>query len=271
MMQTPRSSFYYKPTGNRISDTDLADKINEIALEFPSYGYRRVTAALAREDMIVNHKKVYRIMKSENILCRIRRSFKKTTNSSHCLVRYPNLIKGIIPLRVNEIWHADITYIRLRASFAYLAAIIDGFSRKVVGYALGRTLCAELTVEALLDALSNRNISGEITHHSDQGVQYCCQEYINILQENNIKISMSEHANPYDNAKMESFFRTLKVEEVYMFEYDSFEEALQSITHFIEEVYNSKRLHSSLGYMSPEEFEYKFNNNKIRTRQLVST
>ena len=232
-MQTPRSSFYYKPAGNRAYDTDLADRINEIALEFPSYGYRKVTAALRKEDIVVNHKKVYRIMKSENILCRIRRSFKKTTNSSHGLLRYPNLIKGIMPLRVNEIWHADITYIRLRASFAYLAALIDGFSRKVVGYALGRTLSAELTVQALLDALSNRNIGGELTHHSDQGVQYCCQEYVNILQENNIKISMSERANPYDNAKMESFFRTLKVEGVYMFEYDSFEEALEGITHFI--------------------------------------
>ncbi|MCG2791136.1 MAG: IS3 family transposase [Actinomycetia bacterium] len=269
-MQTPRSSFYYKPAGTNGYDANIADKINEIALEFPSYGYRRVTAALAREDMIVNHKKVYRIMKSENILCKIRRSFRKTTNSNHNFVKYPNLIKGIIPLRVNEIWHADITYIRLRASFAYLAALIDGLSRKVVGYALGRTLCAELTVQALLDALSNRNISGELTHHSDQGIQYCSQEYINILQKNNIKISMSERANPYDNAKMESFFRTLKVEEVYMFEYDNFEEALEGLTHFIEEVYNSKRLHSSLGYMPPEEFEYKFNNKKS-TRQLVLT
>ena len=124
-------------------------------------------------------------MKSENILCQIRRSFKKTTNSNHNFVKYPNLIKEIIPLRVNEIWHADITYIRLRASFAYLAALIDGYSRKVVGYALGRTLSAELTVQALLDALSNRNITSEITHHSDQGVQYCCQEYVNILKENN--------------------------------------------------------------------------------------
>lgn len=133
------------------------------------------------------------------------------------------------------------------------------------------TLSAELTIQALLDALSNRNISGELTHHSDQGVQYCSQEYINILQGNNIKISMSERANPYDNAKMESFFRTLKVEEVYIFEYNDFEEAIQSITHFIEEVYNSKRLHSSLGYMPPEEFEYNFHNNKIRTHQLVLT
>ena len=264
-MQTPRSSFYYKPAGNNGYDANIADKINEIALEFPSYGYRRVTAALAREDMIVNHKKVYRIMKSENILCKIRRSFRKTTNSNHNFVKYPNLIKGIIPLGINEIWHADITYIRLRASFAYLAALIDGLSRKVVGYALGRTLCAELTVQALLDALSNRNISGEITHHSDQGIQYCSQEYINILQKNNIKISMSERANPYDNAKMESFFRTLKVEEVYMFEYDNFEEALEGLTNFIEKVYNSKRLHSSLGYMPPEEFEYKFNNKKSKS------
>ena len=270
-MQTPRSSFYYKPTTDKVSDTDLADKINAVALEFPFYGYRRITAALRRDDIIVNHKKVYRIMKSENILCQIRRAFKKTTNSNHNFVKYPNLIKGMLPLRVNEIWHADITYIRLRASFAYLAALIDGYSRKVVGYALGRTLAAELTVQALLDALSNRNINGEITHHSDQGVRYCCQEYINILQGNNIKISMSERANPYDNAKSKSFFRTLKVEEVYMFEYDNFEDVLQGLTRFIEEVYNSKRLHSSLGYMSPEEFENKFNNNKIRTCQLVLT
>jgi putative transposase len=141
-MKTPRSSFYYKPAGSRISDTDLADKINEIALEFPSYGYRRITAALARDDMIVNHKKVYRIMKSENILCKITRSFKKTTGSSHCLVRYPNLIKEIIPLRVNEIWHADITYIRLRASFAYLAALIDEYLKKSSGICPGKdTFC----------------------------------------------------------------------------------------------------------------------------------
>ena len=133
------------------------------------------------------------------------------------------------------------------------------------------TLSAELTVQALLDALLNRNIHGELTHHSDQGVQYCCQEYVNLLQGNNIKISMSERTNPYDNAKSKSFFRTLKVEEVYMFEYDSFEDALQGLTRFIEKVYNSKRLHSSLGYLSPEEFENKFNNNKIRARQLVLT
>lgn len=172
-MKTPRSSFYYKPQADRVSETDLADKINAIALEFPFYGYRRITAALRAQDIIVNHKKVYRIMKSENILCQIRRSFKKTTNSNHSFVKYPNLIKGLMPLRVNEIWHADITYIRLAASFAYLAALIDGYSRKVVGYALGRTLSAELTIQALLDALSNRNITSEITHHSDQGVQYC--------------------------------------------------------------------------------------------------
>ena len=158
-MKTPRSSFYYKPKTDKVSETDLADKINAVALEFPSYGYRRVTAALRKENMIVNHKKVYRIMKSENILCQIRRSFKKTTNSNHNFVKYPNLIKKVVPFGVNEIWHADITYIRLRISFAYLAALIDGYSRKVVRYALGRTLSAELTVKALLDTLSNRNIN----------------------------------------------------------------------------------------------------------------
>lgn len=141
-MKTPRSSFYYKPKKNKVSDTDLADKINEVALEFPSYGYRRITAALRAQDIIVNHKKVYRIMKSENILCGIRRSFKKTTNSNHNFVKYPNLIKGLLPLRVNEIWHADITYIRLAASFAYLAALIDGYLKKRSGICSGKnTYC----------------------------------------------------------------------------------------------------------------------------------
>jgi len=268
MMKTSRSSHYYKSKGDKSRDAILLKRIRAIATEFPCYGYRRITAQLRRKGIMVNRKRVYRIMRYNGILCTIRRKYKVTTNSKHGLVKYPNLIKGFIPVRPDELWHSDITYIRLEVSFAYLAAIIDGFSRKVIGYALGRTLSPVLTIAALTDAISSRD-TGSLTHHSDQGYQYCSREYVKILKDNGIKISMSGKANPYDNAKMESFFRILKVEEVYMSEYQTFEDVLNSIPYFIEEVYNSKRLHSSLGYMPPEEFEHKFNKNK--THQLVLT
>ena len=265
-MNLPRSKYYYKPKKDNLGDAFILEKIMHIATAFPSYGYRRVTAALRREGLAVNHKRVYRIMRANGICCSIRRAYKHTTNSNHSLAKYPNLIKNLVPLRLNQIWHADITYIRFAASFAYLAAIIDGLSRKAVGYAIGKTLCAGLTVAALLDAIGQRN-TDSLIHHSDQGFQYCSSQYVKILKENGIEISMSEKANPYDNAKMESFFRTLKVEEVYMSDYESYEDVLASIPYFIEEMYNRKRLHSSLGYMPPEEFEDKFNKNK--SHQLV--
>jgi len=258
-----RSKHYYKSKRDARRDSAILEAIKAIAEDFPSYGYRRITAALRREDMIVNHKKVHRIMRQNGILCSIRRSYKHTTNSNHGFARYPNLVKNLTPARLNQVWHADITYIRFSSSFAYLAAIIDGLSRKAVGYAIAKTLSPSLTISALKDAIKLRDTSGLI-HHSDQGFQYCSLKYIEILKENDIAISMSDKANPYDNAKMESFFRTLKVEEVYMGEYNAYEDVLFSIPYFIEEVYNKKRLHSSLGYMPPEEFEDKFNKNKSR-------
>ena len=178
----------------------------------------------------------------------------------------------MVPYRTDQVWHADITYIRIATTFVYLAALVDGFSRKVVGYGLGRTLSADLALAALLDAISKRD-TGDLIHHSDQGIQYCCYDYVKILEDHGIPISMSGKANPYENAKIESFFRTLKVEEVYMFEYETYAEVLERIPYFIEEVYNKKRLHSSLGYMPPEEFE-NISNEKIRaneSRQLVLT
>jgi len=265
-----RSTYYYKPKRPKPTDMDLAEKIEKIALDFPSYGYRRITAALHRDKIKVNHKRVLRLMRDKNLLCRVARTFKATTDSSHGLRKYPNLIYDIVPCRIDQLWHADITYIRIATSFVYLAAIVDGYSRKVIGYGLGRTLSAELAVAALADAISKRNTS-DLIHHSDQGLQYCSYEYVNILNDYGIAISMSAKANPYDNAKIESFFRTLKVEEVYMFEYETYAEVLERIPYFIEEVYNSKRLHSSLGYMPPEEFE-NINNKKVKTKgshQLV--
>jgi len=250
MMKTSRSGRYYKSRGKKRDDF-LLEKIRETATEFPCYGYRRVTAQLRRNGIMVNRKRVHRIMRSNGLLCTVRRKYRVTTNSKHGLVKYPNLIKDLIPVRTDELWHSDITYIRLEAGFAYLAAIIDSFSRKVVGYALGRTLSPKLTIAALNDAIGSRD-TASLTHHSDQGFQYCSREYVKILKSSGIAISMSGKANPYDNAKMESFFRTLKVEEVYMSEYMTYEYLLSCIPYFIEEVYNSKRLHSSLVDMPPE-------------------
>ncbi len=270
-MGISRSTYYYKPKG-KPSDMNLAEAIEEIALDFPSYGYRRITAQLHRQELKVNHKRVLRLMRDKNLLCRARKAFRVTTDSSHSLRKYPNLIDDLVPYRIDQLWHADITYIRIATSFVYLAALIDGFSRKVIGYALGRTLSADLSIAALLDGISKRD-TGNLIHHPDRGVQYCSYDYVKILKDHGISISMSGKANPYDNAKIKSFFRTLKVEEVYMFEYETYTEVLERIPYFIEEVYNRKRLHSSLGYMPPEEFE-NINNKNMKgneSRQLILT
>ncbi len=263
-MGLPRLTYYYKPKRDP-PDMELAGRIEQIALEYPSYGYRRITAELHRQGLQVNHKRVLRLMRDKNLLCRARRAFKATTDSSHGLRKYPNLIGDLIPCRTDQLWHADVTYIRIATSFVYLAAVIDGFSRKVIGYGLGRTLSSDLAIAALKDAISVRN-TDNLIHHSDQGIQYCSYEYVNILKDYSIAISMSGKANPYDNAKIESFFRTLKVEEVYMFEYETYTEVLERIPYFIEEVYNRKRLHSSLGYMPPEEFE-NINNKNMKENE----
>jgi len=196
-----RPTYYYSPKGKRSSDADIADRIEEIAMEYPSYGYRRITAELHRQDLMVNHKKVLRLMRSQNLLCRARKAYKATTNSAHGLKKYPNLIEDLVPYRIDQVWHADITYIRIATSFVYLAALIDGFSRKVVGYGLGRTLTADLSIAALTDAISKRNVD-DLIHHSDQGIQYCSADYIEVLKEHSITMSMSGKANPYDNAKI---------------------------------------------------------------------
>ena len=171
-MGIARSTYYYKPKGKKPPDIELAEMIEQIALDFPSYGYRRITAELHRRKIKVNHKRVLRLMRDKNLLCRARKAFKATTDSSHGLTKYPNLIDDIVPYRTDQLWHADITYIRIVNSFVYLAALIDGFSRKVVGYGLGRTLSADLAIAALKDAISKRD-TGDLIHHSDQGVQYC--------------------------------------------------------------------------------------------------
>jgi transposase InsO family protein len=258
-MGISRATYYYKPkdkTYKNKRDKELCKMIRKICYNHPYYGYRRVRAALMRKKVTVSRKKVLKLMKIMGIQVKVRKKYTRTTDSRHNLKVYPNLIKNLTVERINQLWCSDITYIALRSGFTYLAAIIDAFSRRIVGYCLAKTLAAEIALNALKMAIKERN-TDDLIHHSDKGIQYCCSEYINLLKENNIKISMSAKGMPVENAFSESFFGSLKVEEIYMWEYETYTDAVERIPYFIEEVYNRKRLHSSLGYMPPEEFENK--------------
>jgi putative transposase len=258
LMGLSRSWYYAHPVAAQKKahkDLELRDAIERIVLEFPGYGYRRVTAALRREGWSVNHKRVLRIMRQESLLCQLKRRFVPTTDSAHALARYPNLIKDIEIDRLDQVWISDITYVRLPTSFCYLAAILDAYSRRCVGWHLSRRIDTRLTLCALQMALASRRPTAGLIHHSDQGVQYASGEYVLRLEQSGERISMAAVGNPYENAKAESFFRTLKMEEVYLKDYRGFEEAEENIAEFIEELYNRKRLHSSLGYLPPVEFE----------------
>lgn len=255
-----KSNYYDWAKGRMpaVKDGSLLKEVHSIACEFPCYGYRRMTHELRRRDMRINSKKVRKIMKQENLVCRRKKAFRPvTTDSNHGFKVYPNLAKDLIVTGLNQLWVADITYIRLPHGFAYLAAIEDVFSRKCIGWNLGKEMDTILTLEALDIAISERwdmDLTNLI-HHSDQGVQYASDAYTGRLDQFGIKISMSRKGNPYDNAFAESFNKTIKVEEVYINEYETLEDAYKNIKHFIELVYNKKRLHSSLGYIPPEEFE----------------
>lgn len=234
----------------------LLKEIQEIAL-MPRYGYRRVTAELRRRRFQVNHKKVLQIMREHRLTIKKRLFKPRTTNSNHAFKRYPNLVKNLVETGLNQVWVADITYVGIGCEFAYLASILDRFSRKCIGWNLSKSLCAEGALDALSKAIFSRKRLGFVglIHHSDQGVQYACSEYTALLEKQGIAPSMSEAGNPYENAFAESFNKTIKYEEVYLSEYESFEDALKNIEKFIEEVYNKKRLHSSIGYKPPDEFE----------------
>lgn len=249
---------YYRWRGPRHGipvEMELRDEVQKIALEWPAYGYRRITAELRRNGFEINHKRVLRLMRADNLLCVRRRAFVLTTDSRHGLPVYPNLARELAPATVNQLWVADITYIRLRNEFVYLAVILDAFSRKVVGWALGRTLDAELPIAALRMALRARQPAPGLVHHSDRGVQYASHAYTDLLHGHGVRISMSRKGNPYDNAFCESFMKTLKHEEVYRNEYRDLEDAAACISDFLERVYNRHRLHSALGYRPPDEFE----------------
>lgn len=233
----------------------LRDAIEKIILDFAGYGYRRVTHALQRDGWKVNHKHVLRIMREECLLCQIKRHFVHTTDSRHHFPIYPNLVNGRTPDAPDVIWVADLTYICLRSEFVYLATLLDAYSRRCIGWNLSTRIDTNLALGALEEALATREVKPGLIHHSDRGVQYASHAYTERLLSVGMQISMSAKGNAYDNAKAESFFKTLKQEEVYLKQYQTFEEASANIGQFIEEVYNAKRLHSSLGYVPPIEFE----------------
>lgn len=250
-----------KPQPNT-EEMSLRAKIQEVAVAHMRYGYRRITAELKNQGVRVNRKRVLRLMREDNLLCS-RKVFKpQTTDSNHTLKVYSNLAKDLEVSALNQLWVADITYVRLQREFVYLAALLDVYSRRCVGWSLSRYIDTRLTLEALDKALTCRqgtDLSGLI-HHSDQGVQYAGKDYIDRLTEQGIRPSMSRKGNPYDNAFAESFIKTLKHEGVNLQEYMDYDDAYQNIRTFIEEVYNAKRLHSSIGYLSPNEYEKKTTN-----------
>ena len=237
------------------ADLDLRGEMQKIALEWPSYGSRRITEELKARGWEVNRKRVRRLMREDNLLCVVKRKFVVTTDSAHGLKVYPNLAAEMTITGVDQLWVADITYIRLAEEFVYLAVILDAYSRRVIGWHLGEGLDDSLTLTALRMALQQRGVHPGLVHHSDRGVQYASGDYTQLLKDNQIEISMSRKANPWDNAACESFMKTLKHEEVYRTEYRNLTHARVAIGEFLEKIYNERRLHSVLQYLSPDEFE----------------
>jgi transposase InsO family protein len=237
--------------------------------EFPSYGYRRIERELKRRRIVANTKRIRRVMKVFGLQPILWRRLIRTTDSGHALPVYPNLLKKRQVRAVNQAWVSDITYIRIRSSFVYLAAILDLYSRKVVGWAISKRVDTELCLTALQMALTDRPARGCI-HHSDRGVQYASAAYVTLLRLHGLQISMSAKGNPYDNAFMESFYKTLKYEEVHLWNYETYEEVIERLPFFIEQVYNRKRLHSSIGYVPPVEFEANVLKLKLADRPVLN-
>jgi putative transposase len=270
----PSSSYYYKlNTKHRrqreADDEKLRQQIERIHQEFPGYGYRRIAREMERRGDSVNQKRIRRVMKKFGLKPITWRTFVRTTDSRHGLTVYPNLIKNGQVRTVNQVWVADITYIRIRSSFVYLAALLDLYSRRIVGWAISKQIDTELCLAALQMALEARP-ARDCIHHSDRGVQYASARYVALLRKHGLQISMSAKGNPYDNAFMESFYKTVKYEHVHLWNYETYEDVIERLPFFLEEVYNRKRLHSSIGYVPPAEFEAAVLNMKPADRPVLN-
>jgi transposase InsO family protein len=259
-MEISASTYYYQPKVPRAlrdqAEADLRDKIEHLQCEYSCYGHRTIKVQMQRHyGLVVNKKRLLRIMRSHNLFRQIKKRFIATTDSNHGYPVYPNMLRGMEVTGINQVWVADITYIRILTGFVYLAVILDIFSRRVIGWALSKSIRHELTVAALQMAIQERKPGSGVIHHSDRGSQYACEDYVKVLKDHQFEISMSAAGNPYDNAFAESFMKTLKNEEVHLCEYENFTDVVERIPEFIEAVYNRKRVHSGIQYLPPAEFE----------------
>lgn len=270
MIELNCATFYYRPKVSRADreryDADLRDQVERVQMVHPRSGYRTVRQYLMRAGVRVGERRLRRVMNKFGLRARIKRAFVRTTDSRHSNRVYPNLIKGMLLTGIDQVWVSDITYIHIDNGFVYLAVILDLFSRRVVGWSLSRQIDGELATAALRMAIGQRKPKPGIIHHSDRGVQYLSQQYVALLKENKFHISNSAKGTPYDNAFAESFMKTLKQEEVYLGNYETYLDVIENLPAFIEQVYNEKRVHSRLGYLTPVEVEQLAKSNKLDGR-----